>query len=215
MNTVRTRLDSLATKLMASKHAVKKTLTALRANGRPRGVPPRTWAMRGRAVLPLLAYAAGWAAALYATSALAAALSPKIEGPSPLHFQDAVTVAALLLAPRRRWWPYLVLIVPLTLMDFWLLGLTPSAAVVWVILTLYVVVGGISVLTVSLLRQFVAAPLRLAGVGEVGRFVTSAAVAAVPAAVIATALRTFVFSWDFWVSWQVAYLGHVLGIVVF
>jgi signal transduction histidine kinase/integral membrane sensor domain MASE1 len=152
---------------------------------------------------------------LYATLALAFALSLKVEGPAPLHFEAAVTVAALLLMPRRLWWPYFLLIVTLTLAYFGLLGLTPSFVVVVVILAGFVVVFVVSVLTVSLLRRFAAGPLHFDTVAQVASLLASAAVAAVPVALIATALRTVVFSWDFWTSWQVAYLGHVLGIVVF
>jgi PAS domain S-box-containing protein len=168
-----------------------------------------------RAALPLVVYAAAWAVAFYVTVALSFALSPKIEGPAPLHFQDAVTVTALLLTPWRRWWPYLLLIFPLTLMTFWLLGLMPSFAVVVVYLATFVVVGGVSVITVSLLRRLVAPPVRFASVGEVGRFMACTVVGAAFAGVFTTALRTVVFSWDLWVSWQIALLGHALGIAVF
>ena len=56
----------------------------------------RRGAERWRALLPVIAYAVAWTVAYYATVVLGFALSPKIEGPSPLHVQDAVTVAALL-----------------------------------------------------------------------------------------------------------------------
>jgi hypothetical protein len=61
-----------------------------------------------------------------------------------------------------------------------LLGLPPTVADVVVILAGLAVIDGVSVLTVWLLRLFVTAPLRFAGVGEVSRFLACAAVAAVP-----------------------------------
>jgi PAS domain-containing protein len=174
-----------------------------------------TWLAAWRGARPLLAYAASWVIALYVASALAFALSPKVEGPVPLYLTGPVTVAALVLAPRRHWWRYLVLTFPLIPIAFWLLRLPLSVAVVWVIVFVYLIIFCISVVTVTLLHRFVAVPLHFASVRVVSRFVACVAAGAVPAILIASTARTFVFSWDFWLSWQMGYLGYVLGIVVF
>src|SRR5262249_7855674 len=84
-----------------------------------------------------------------------------------------------------------------------------------VLLSAWVVIGSVSVLATSLLRRFVGLPLRFADASEVGRFMACAAVAAVVAAFSDAPVRTFIFSWDFWASWQVAFLGHALGIALY
>lgn len=50
--------------------------------------------------------------------------------------------------------------------------------------------------------------MRFASIGEMSLFVACVAAASVPAAFIATALRYFIFSWDFWLSWETGG-GHV------
>jgi PAS domain S-box-containing protein len=173
------------------------------------------WQVVWPASLPFLVYFVAYVIAQYAGAALAFALSPKVEGATPLYIQGAVTVSALVLAPPRRWGLYLLLTLPAILVDAWLLHLPPTAAVVWVIVVVYIIIVCISVLTVGLLRRYVDFPMRFASLNELTRFVACVAAGAVPAAFIATALRSFVFSWDFWLSWETGYLGYVLGIVVF
>ncbi|HEX9414395.1 MAG TPA: PAS domain S-box protein, partial [Ktedonobacterales bacterium] len=171
--------------------------------------------MLWRSALPLLTYAVAFVIAQYAGAALAFAVSPKLEGATPLYLQGAITVSALLLTPPRRWWLYLLLTLPLMFIDAWLLSLAPSAALMRVLLFVYIILVCIAVLTVSLLRRCVTLPLRFASVGEISRFVACVAVGAVPAAFIATVLRSVLLSWDVWLSWQSGFFGYVLGIVVF
>jgi PAS domain S-box-containing protein len=219
VNEVRTRLDTLTTKLIAPLHAVKKALLPERvATWRTRRVSRlgrRGWQSAWRGALPLLAFAAGWFVAFSAMVALGHALNPKFAPPSPMHFEEAVTVAALLLTPRRRWWPYLVLIGPLLLTVNGPL-VRPITAGDWVIMSVgWVVLSVVPVLAVSLLRRFVGAPVRFATVGEVGGFLACVAVAAVPGGFAGQALSVFVPTLRPWPGWQLAYLGHVLGIAIF
>src|SRR5262249_46372652 len=62
-----------------------------------------------RAAWPLLVYVVGFLLAESITWLLAFALSPKVEGSSPLFIQGAVAVFALLLVSPKRWWIYLFL----------------------------------------------------------------------------------------------------------
>jgi PAS domain S-box-containing protein len=168
-----------------------------------------------RGALPLLAYTAAWFISYYVNWPLAFALHPKIGAPSPLNAQNAVTIAALLLTPRRRWWPYLLLIFPLTLLVFWLRGIPPSPANVALYFTTFLVVAGVSVITVGLLRRFTTSSPRFASVSEVGRFTAIAAIAALYAGVLVTALRTVAYSFDPLTNWQIPTLGHALAIAIF
>ena len=109
MREVRRRLDNLATELSASLHAVQSTVTARQGRERPPRLPPRLWTVSRPTVLALLLYAAGFLLAESMTWLLAFAVSPTLEGSSPLFLQGAVVVFALLLASPRRWWIYLIL----------------------------------------------------------------------------------------------------------
>jgi signal transduction histidine kinase/integral membrane sensor domain MASE1 len=218
MSNVQMDLKRLATRLAVELRLVWTTLPARLGVWRRQAAALRTragWHAVWRTTWPLLAYAVGWVIALYVASALAFALSPKVEGPVPLYLTGPVTVAALLLAPRRHWWRYLLLTFPLILVAFWLLRLPLTAAVWWVVFLVYLIIVTISVVTVSLLRRAVALPLRFATVGEVTRFVVCAGLGALAGMLIASTARTVVFSWDFWISWQMGYVGYVLGIVIF
>jgi PAS domain S-box-containing protein len=173
------------------------------------------WRKAVGAVLPLFAYAVAWIISLHVTTVLALVLNPRIEGPDPLFVRGAVTVSALLLTRPRRWWLVLLLTLPLVPLDCWFLGLPNTATVREVAFFAYVIIVCISVVTVSLIRRYLALPLRFASVGEVSRFMACVAVGAVPPILIAAFARAIVFSWDIWLSWQIGYLGYVLGIVVF
>jgi PAS domain S-box-containing protein len=160
-------------------------------------------------------YSAAWVIALRVASALAFALSPKLEGPVPLYLTGPVTASALLLTPPRRWWPYLLLPLPLIVFDYWLDRLPLTPAVVEVVVFVYLIIVCNSAIPVSLLRRFGALPLRFATVGEVTRFVVCVGIGALAGMLIASTARAVVFSWDFWISWQMGYVGYVLRIVIF
>jgi PAS domain S-box-containing protein len=212
------RMRNLTTELIGSSRTVKRTLGVRRWLWRPPSISPHAWwawAVGRPALLLLLAYAVGWVVAFCASEGLRLALNPTIPGPSPLHIEDAVTVTALLLTPRRRWWPYLLLIGPLILIGDWLLGEPPFGAAVVVVLSAWVIFAVVAVLAVSLLRRFVGLPLRFASVREVGRFIACVAAAAAVAGLSSVVVRTLAFGTDVWFSWPLAFLGHGLGIVVF
>ncbi len=215
MNERRIRVDRLTTKLMVSLHIVTRTVSACRATRRSQEIPPRQWASRGRTLLPLLVYAVGFLIAESAAWLLSFALSPKIEGNAPLIVHSAVLVAALLLVPPKRWWIYLGLTAPLIVVNAWLFRLPPSWSLLWVFLLLYLGIVGLAVATVSLLRRFVRVPVRFASVHEVSRFVLCACGGAVLPACVFTAGRIVIFDWTFWFSWETAYFGTVLAILVF
>src|SRR5258706_8332682 len=215
MNERRIRVDRLTTKLMVSLHIVTRTVAACRAPGRSQDIPPRQWASRGRTLLPLLVYAVGFLIAESAAWLLSFALSPKIEGNAPLIVHSAVLVAALLLVPPKRWWIYLGLTAPLIVVNAWLFQLPPSWSLVWVLLLLYLGILCAAVATVSLFRRFAGVPVRFASVREVSRFVLCACGGAVLPACIFTAGRIVIFDWTFWFSWETAYFGTVLAILVF
>jgi len=215
MNERRIRLDRLTTKLMVSLHVVTRTVSARRATRRSQEIPPRQWASRGRTLLPLLVYAVGFLIAESAAWLLSFALSPKIEGNAPLIVHSAVLVAALLLVPPKRWWIYLGLTAPLIVVNAWLFQLSPSWSLLWVFLLLYLGIVGLAVGMVSLLRRFVGVPVRFASVHEVSRFVLCACGAAIVPACVFTGGRIVIFDWTFWFSWETAYFGTVLAILVF
>jgi hypothetical protein len=98
-------------------------------------------------VLPYLVYAVGYIVAESAAWLLAFALSPKIEGNAPLILHSAVTVAALLLVPPKRWWRYLVLTAPLIAVNAWWFQLLPTWSVFWSALLLYLGIVSVSVPT--------------------------------------------------------------------
>jgi PAS domain S-box-containing protein len=176
---------------------------------------PAGWRKAARAALPLLAYAVAWIISLHVTTVLALVLNPRIEGQDPLYIRGAVTISALLLTPPRRWWLYLLVTLPLVPLECWFLGLPNTAAVREVAFFAYVIIVVISVVTVSLIRRYLALPLRFANASDVSRFIACVAVGAVPAILIAASARAVLFSWDVWLSWQIGYLGYVLGIVIF
>ena len=190
-------------------------MSARRATRRSQEIPPRQWASRGRTLLPLLVYAVGFLIAESAAWLLSFALSPKIEGNAPLIVHSAVLVAALLLVPPKRWWIYLGLTAPLIVVNAWLFQLSPSWSLLWVFLLLYLGIVGLAVGMVSLLRRFVGVPVRFASVHEVSRFVLCACGAAIVPACVFTAGRIVIFDWTFWFSWETAYFGTVLAILVF
>jgi PAS domain S-box-containing protein len=217
MDELRIRLDRLASTLRVSLQGAKQTFLTRLAAGRSQSVSQRGRLRRRsawRALLSLLVFTAGFVIALAASAALARALSPRVVGPFPLHFEDAVVVTALLLTPPRRWWPYLVLIGPL-LIFYESLVVPFSFARVAIFLVPWVGIGGGAVLTVILVRRFVGAPLRFARIGEVAGFLACVAVAAVPGGFTGQAVSAFSSVFRPWPGWQIPYLGHLLGVAVF
>ena len=165
--------------------------------------------------LPLLRYSVAYLISLYVAEVLDIALNPSLATPFPLYLTGAVTVSALLLAPPRRWWLYLVLTIPLLLFEARLFRIAPTALNMFNLFIAYTTVVFISVLTASLFRRFTQLPLRFASVSEVARFQMCVGVGVVPSTVITNSLRSALNFSNFWLNWQTTFLGYFLGIVVF
>lgn len=205
------RVDRLRTRQRSNAAGWKAWLQSVREQKQQ----PATWDALWRSAWPLLVYAAGFVMAESITWLLAFALSPNVESSSPLFIQGAVVISTLLLVSPKRWWIYLVLTLPLLLMNAWLFHAVPSWPVFWTLFLLYSAIVSLSVGTAGLVLRFMAAPLRFASVHEVSRFVLCVGGGALLPACIVTVGRMFVFGWTFWFSWETAYVGYVLAIVVF
>jgi PAS domain S-box-containing protein len=194
---------------------VQTRLTALRAQA--------NWQAIGRAALPVVVFAVGFVAAQYEAARLTTALSPpggaytpRDASYTPLNVQGAIFVSTLLLVPRHRWWFYFVPILPLSLLiDARLLHLPPSSSTLWLVVMVYLGYVCLGFVTASLLRRYVALPLRLASVGEVSRFVACVCAGAILAACLVATMRYGFFSGTFWATLRTGFFGYVLGGVVF
>jgi signal transduction histidine kinase/integral membrane sensor domain MASE1 len=162
--------------------------------------------VRGRAVFWVAATALGVCAAYYVGARIGFILRFPPATPSVLWPPNAILTAALLLAPARRWWIYLIAALPAHVLVELQAGLT------WpLVLALFVTNSSEALLAAIGVRRFSDAPTRFDTLRRVAVFVVAAGFAApflssfLDAAAVA-GLR----GEQYWVVWRTRFFSNVL-----
>jgi PAS domain S-box-containing protein len=163
-----------------------------------------SWWQVWRVVRPVVAFAVAYTAA-WSYLFVAAFLGAK-PPPAPLFPPGAVLLCALVLAPTRRWWLYLVaaFVIQVPILAYlhlplgWnLLGFTPDAIE--------------PLIAVSLLRRFIRVPPRLAGLRGVSLYTACVVVGVGVAATVGAALNAKIGGEPYWSSWRSWFLSDALA----
>lgn len=160
-----------------------------------------------RAARPLVVFAVAYIAA-WSYLFIAAFLGAK-PPPAPLFAPGAVLLCALLLAPPRRWWLYLLaafaiqvpILAYLHLPLWWnLVGFIPDAVE--------------PILAVLLLRRYIKTPPRFVSLREASIYTACVTVAVAVAATIGSCVNAFIGGEPYGSAWRTWFLGDILSALI-
>lgn len=206
-------LDQLRTNLVANVDHIRATLPPHVAEWRTRVLSLRD--REKRRVIRRAAWRAAWPLLVFAVAYIAAwsylfvaAFLGDHPPPAPLFPPGAVLFSALMLAPPRRWWRFLVvafviqvpILAYLHLPLWWnLVGLTPDAIE--------------PIVAAALIRRFIPLPVRFSGLREVSVYTACVAAAVLVGATIGSLVNA-AGGEPYWSSWETWFLGDTLSYLV-
>jgi two-component system, LuxR family, sensor kinase FixL len=129
---------------------------------------------------------------------------------SPFWFPEAVLLSALLLAPRRDWWIYLLAPLPIRL-----LVEVPPGVPMWYLAAAFVIDSLTAMLAATGLRRFLKNPFRFEDLREYLIFFAIAVLSAPVISAFAGAACRHLLGHAFWPAWQQWFLGNALANLVF
>jgi PAS domain S-box-containing protein len=124
---------------------------------------------------------------------------------APFWPPDAVLLTALLLAPRRHWWFYLLAPLPIRM-----LVATPSNVPDWFLISVYANDTLKAIISATLLRRLNKDAFRLDSIPRLMQFFVIAVIAVPMLSAIGGALSRMAIGDAFWVAWQKWFLGASL-----
>ena len=124
---------------------------------------------------------------------------------SPFWLPDSVLLCALLLAPRRWWWVFVLGALPVRL------SLSAASGLpLWFLFGTFALDSAKGVVTALALRHFLPEPLRLSKVRDYAAYCLIAVALVPSAAAFAGAGMRSLLGHDYWQSWQQWFLGDAL-----
>ncbi len=128
---------------------------------------------------------------------------------APFWFPDAVLLCALLSTPRKWWWLLLVAILPVR----FLVG-APSALPTWFVAAVYVNDCAKGVIAALLLKRYLADPIRLQSMRDLGVYFLFAVVVVPMLSAVGGAASRGALGHPFWPSFEQWLLGDALASLV-
>src|SRR5882672_355914 len=128
---------------------------------------------------------------------------------SPFWFPDSVLLCALLCTPARRWWPYVLVTLPIRLLSPVSAGLP-----VWFLLSTFAIDGVKGLVSASALRALIPNPARLKTVREFALYCAIAVVLVPATMALAGASARSVLGFEFWTAWEQWFMGNAVAHLV-
>jgi PAS domain S-box-containing protein len=128
---------------------------------------------------------------------------------SPFWFPDSVLLCALLLTPPRRWW--LLILAPLPIRLF---VAVPPEMPLWFLLTTFAIDSAKGLLAASVLRRFVADPIRLQTIREITVFCLFVVLLIPATSAFFGAGARHLLGHSYWPAWQQWLMGNAVTHVV-
>jgi len=153
-----------------------------------------------------------FATAVYATAyyfAYQFGMSFSQAAASPFWFPASVLLCALLMTPRRMWWLFILMPLPIRLFAEVSQGIPQ-----WFLLTTYVIDAAKGLLAALALRRYIGPSFRLRTVPELAAFFLFAVLLIPAAAAVFGAAARSAFDHEYWLSWEQWFLGNALAQMV-